>query len=172
MQVSHSYRFWEWWALFQYLSSQTLANGQPHKQMFLKNSQVCCVYSSAEIGRHLKGKNREGGCSWQRENICSHRNKKELNIFWKQFRLQNVRNVSEDLSVTWIPRVGVFCAFGRSRNSVKKNWNLIALRCCVRFHYTLKWISYVYTYIPSLLDSCPYSFKIIFLWHIILATIV
>lgn len=30
--------------------------------------------------------------------------KYEFSIFWKQFRLQNVRNVSGDLSVTWIPR--------------------------------------------------------------------
>ena len=32
------------------------------------------------------------------------------------------------------------------------NWSLIAIQCCINFCYTMKWISYMYTYIPSLLD--------------------
>ena len=35
------------------------------------------------------------------------------------------------------------------------NWSKIALQCCVSFWCTVKWISYMYTYIPSLLDLPP-----------------
>lgn len=36
---------------------ETPAYGQPHKQVFLKDrGQVCCVNSSAQMVRHLKGK--------------------------------------------------------------------------------------------------------------------
>ena len=34
-------------------------------------------------------------------------------------------------------------------------WSTVALKCCVGFHCTAKWISYTYTYIPSLLDFLP-----------------
>ena len=49
----------------------TAPRGKPHKQVFLKgSSQVCYVNSSAQMGRQLKGGNRAGGCSRQREKIC------------------------------------------------------------------------------------------------------
>ena len=35
------------------------------------------------------------------------------------------------------------------------NWGIVALQCCVSFCYTMNWISYMYTYIPSLLDLPP-----------------
>ena len=34
-------------------------------------------------------------------------------------------------------------------------WSIVALKRCVGFHCTAKWISYRYTYIPSLLDFLP-----------------
>ena len=35
------------------------------------------------------------------------------------------------------------------------NWSKIALQRCVSFCCTMKWISYMYTYVPSLLDHPP-----------------
>ena len=32
------------------------------------------------------------------------------------------------------------------------NWSLTALQCCINFCYMMKWISSIYTYIPSLSD--------------------
>ena len=34
-------------------------------------------------------------------------------------------------------------------------WSIIALQCCASFFCTMKWISYVYTYIPSLMSLPP-----------------
>ena len=34
-------------------------------------------------------------------------------------------------------------------------WSIITLQCCVSFHWTTKWISYMYTYIPFCLDLPP-----------------
>ena len=35
------------------------------------------------------------------------------------------------------------------------NWVIIALQCCISFCFTAKWISYMYTYIPSFLHFLP-----------------
>ena len=44
-----------------------------------------------------------------------------------------------------------FCFLNLIKNF--KNRNIIAVKCCVSFYHTMKWISYMYTYIP--LDLSP-----------------
>ena len=34
-------------------------------------------------------------------------------------------------------------------------WSIIVFQCCISFHCTIKWISSMYTYIPSILDLPP-----------------
>ena len=34
-------------------------------------------------------------------------------------------------------------------------WSIVALQCCASFCYTAKWISYMYTHIPSFLNFLP-----------------
>ena len=36
-----------------------------------------------------------------------------------------------------------------------KNWSILAFQCYVSFCYTMRWISCMYAYIPSLLDFPP-----------------
>ena len=50
------------------------------------------------------------------------------------------------LSFVGILLLHFFCIF---------NWNIVALHCCVTFYWSMKWISYMYTYILSLLDLPP-----------------
>ena len=50
------------------------------------------------------------------------------------------------LSLVGILFLHYFCIF---------NWNIIDLHCCVIFYWSMKWISYMYTYILSLLDLPP-----------------
>ena len=46
----------------------------------------------------------------------------------------------------------VTCFWGILKNCY---WCMVALHCCVTFCWTAKWVSYMYTYIPSFLDFLP-----------------
>lgn len=50
-----------------------------------------------------------------------------------------------------------FFFFGTSRWIFVLKWSIIVLQCYISFYYTIRWISYMYKYIPSL--SLPF-FKI------------
>ena len=46
-------------------------------------------------------------------------------------------------------------------------WSIVDLQCCVSFCHTVKWISYMYTYVHSFLDSFPspsYSSQLTWIW--------
>ena len=72
--------------------------------------------------------------------------------------------------IPWTEEPGGLQFMGSQR--IRHDWatnthtqtHTVALWCCVGFCYTRKWISYVYTYIPSLLDLLPSHVHIPPLW--------